>query len=68
MFTLCNYAEHELAVEIIALFEVSLFDAKICKKIVKNHTCEKIKFSTLMANFRLVLLEIIETNEYVYSL
>ena len=48
-FTLCNYAEHELTVEIISLLKVPFFNAKICNKIVKTdiflkHVKKKKKF------------------------
>ena len=63
MFTLCNYAEHELTIEVIALFKVPFFNAKSCKTMVTKtpfrNTSKKIKFSTLMANFMFVFLEII---------
>ena len=36
MFTVCNYTERELTVQIIALFIVSFVKAKSSKKLVKN--------------------------------
>ena len=65
-FTLRKYAEHEHTVEIIALIKVFFFNAKSCKKMVRNGTfskhqniSKKIKFLSLMVNFTFMFLEII---------
>ena len=62
MFALHNYVELELNDEMILLLKVPFFNAKSFRKTMKNdtflHTPNKIKFSTLMANFTFMFLEI----------
>ena len=65
-FTLCNYTDHEHTSEVIALFEVPFFNAKSCKKKVKNDTFITLSFlaGSILPTFFIRFRDVNRRNDY----